>query len=280
MRPAMNVRPRAPTHEPRTAIDVPTGLGLSKSEGRRTSPIAGCRSRHWPDVRRFPVISWCVGPWSTTSRPGRRSRSRPTRTGGRRRVVLAHAETECPVPLLGTRSDELDEQPTTDACAPTRCDDSDRQLRDALINEAMAVVRVRERPEPRCADRPVVFSDDAVVTGSRPPGEVHGVAGIGEHLVAGRCRLVGTPDRGLAEHRRKERHVASTGAAVPNVSRADIGIAISHGASLPDRYPGTTPDNASHHVPDRRFSGVPDPASRDATWRPCWEPSYLRPTLI
>ena len=137
---------------------------------------------------------------------------------------------------------------------PTGRDDRDRQLRHILSDEAMAMSRRRERSKPRRTHWSVAFSDQSMVAGPRPPGELHHVAGIGNHLVTGRCRLVRTPDRSLAQHRSEKGQVAGTRRAAPNVALTLVDIANSHRARLPDRYPATTPSNADSRVLDRRFA--------------------------
>ena len=93
----------------------------------------------------------------------------------------------------------------------------DRQFRDILGDEAVAVARLGVGPVPRRAERSILFGDEPVVAVPRPSGEVRRVARIGEHLVGSRCRLVGTPDCGLAQHRRQKGEVLGPGRATPNV---------------------------------------------------------------
>ena len=136
---------------------------------------------------------------------------------GARWIVFGHAETQSRVSLTNTRVDEVDEEPTTNPLVPTGRDDCDRQFGDILGDEAKAMARLSERPKPSRTHRSVLFGNQSVVTLPRPSSEVQRVAGIGEHLVRGRCRLVGAPDCGLAKHRREKGEVLSPGPATPNV---------------------------------------------------------------
>src|SRR4051812_1678664 len=79
------------------------------------------------------------------------------------------------------------------------------------------MARLGERPIPSPAHRSVLFGNQSIVTLPRPSSEVRRVARIGEHLVSGRCRLVGAPDGGLAKHGREKGEVLSRGRASPNV---------------------------------------------------------------
>ena len=134
-----------------------------------------------------------------------------------RRILFAHAETQSRVSLSNAGVDEVDEEPATDPLVPTRRDDCDRQFGDILSDEAIAMARLGVRPIPSRAHRSVLFGNESIVALPRPSSEVHRVARIGEHLVGGRCRLVGTPDGGLAKHRREKGEVLSPGRATPNV---------------------------------------------------------------
>jgi hypothetical protein len=134
-----------------------------------------------------------------------------------RRILFGDAETQSRVSLTHTGVDEIDEEPTADPLVPTGRDDCDRQFGDILSDEAKAVARLGERPIPSRAHRAVLFGNQSMVTLPRPSGEVPRVAGIGEHLVSGRCRLVGSPDCGLAKHRCEKGEVLRPGRATPNV---------------------------------------------------------------
>ena len=158
-----------------------------------------------------------------------------------RRIFAVDAETQSRVTLSNAGLDEVDEKPTTNPLVPTRHDYRDRQFRDILGDEAVAVDRLGIGPIPGCTHRPVLFGNESVVAFPRPSSEVHRVARIGEHLVGGRCRLVGTPDRGLAKHRRQKREVLRGGRATPNVchlaqssSNLQAGWSRDHGSS-PDQ---------------------------------------------
>jgi hypothetical protein len=134
-----------------------------------------------------------------------------------RRIPFGHAETESRVSLANTGVDEVDEEPPANSLVSTGRDDCDRQFGDTFGDEAKAMARLGERPIPSRAHRSVLFGNQSIVTVPRPSGEVQRVAGIGEHLVSGRCRLVGAPDCGLAEHGCEKGEVLGLGRATPNV---------------------------------------------------------------
>lgn len=135
-----------------------------------------------------------------------------------RRIGFGDAETERWISLGNAGLDEVDEEPSSDPFVPTGRDDCDRQFRDILSDEADPVGHLGEAPIPSRAHRSVLFGNQPIVAWHRPSSEVHRVARIGQHLVTARCRLVGTPDCGLARHRCENGEVLRTGRPIPNVS--------------------------------------------------------------
>ena len=134
-----------------------------------------------------------------------------------RGVIASDAETQRSASLSNAGLDEVNEESSSDPLMPPGRDDRDRKFRDIFSDEAMAMARLSEGPIPRCAHRSLLFGNQSVVALPRPSNEVLRVTPIGEHLVSGRCRLVGAPDGGLAQHRREKREVLSRGSANPNV---------------------------------------------------------------
>lgn len=133
-------------------------------------------------------------------------------------IVTVDAEADGSVSLSDAGLDEVSEEPPSNTFVPSSRDDRDREFGDILGYEAMTMATLSERSIPRCAQRPLLFGDESVVTLPRPPDEVHRVARIGEDLLTGRSGLVGTPNGGLAEHRREKRKVLTRCRANPNVS--------------------------------------------------------------
>ena len=151
-------------------------------------------------------------------------------------ILFADAETHGWVSLSNARLDEVNEEPSSNPLVPTGRDDCDRQFGDTLSDEAIAMARLGERPIPSCADRPVLFGNQSIVALPRPSSEVRRVARIGEHLLSVRCRLVGAPDCGLAQHPREKGEVPSPGRATPNVfhlgqSSSSASCVSDHGAT-------------------------------------------------
>ena len=136
------------------------------------------------------------------------------------RVTVVDAETEGPVSLSNARLDEVDEEPSSDPLVPTGRDDCDRQLRDILRDEAIAVARLGVGPIPSRTQRFILNGDESVVAFPRPSSELHRIARIGEHFVTARRGLVGSPDCGLAEHRRQKGEVLSPRRATSNLLHA------------------------------------------------------------
>lgn len=134
-----------------------------------------------------------------------------------RRIAAVDAEAQSRVTLRNAGLDQVDEKPTTNPLVPTRHEYGDRQFRDIFRDEAIAMTHLGVGPIPSRAQRSVLFGNESMVALPRPSGEVHRVARIGKHLVGGRGRLVGTPDCGLAKHRRQKSEVLSPGRATPNV---------------------------------------------------------------
>ncbi len=136
-------------------------------------------------------------------------------------VVVVHAEAQRRMPLSNAGLDEPDEEPSSDPLVTTRRDDSDRQLGDVLSNEAIAMVHLGVGPKPSRAQRSALFGNQSVVALPRPPNEVHRVPRIGHHLASGRRRLVRSPDRRLAEHRRQEGEVLGPSRTTPHPAHLD-----------------------------------------------------------
>src|SRR5580765_5250003 len=74
-------------------------------------------------------------------------------------ILLADAETYSWVSLSNARLYEVGEELSSNPLVSTGRDDCDRQFRDALSDEAIAMARLSEQPIPRCADRPVLFGN-------------------------------------------------------------------------------------------------------------------------
>jgi hypothetical protein len=132
-----------------------------------------------------------------------------------RRIGFGDAETDRWVSLGNAGLDEVDEEPSSDPFVPTGRDDCDRQFRDVLSDEAIAVGHLAEDPIPSRADRFVLFGNQSIVASHRPSSEVPRVAWIGEHLVTTHWR---PPRCGLAKHRREKGEVLRSGRATSNVS--------------------------------------------------------------
>jgi hypothetical protein len=152
------------------------------------------------------------------------------------RVVLAHAETQLPVPVGGVHSDELEEQPTADPLAPPRGDDG--------IDSSGTSSATKPWPSP-CRSgttlRRPVHRVQRSNRGRRTVAIQRGRRRSGDRQPPRRRRgrLVGAPDRSLAENLREERHINSTGGAVPNVLRA-----------LSPSSPSTTPPDCPARCPE------------------------------
>jgi len=150
-----------------------------------------------------------------------------------RRVGFGDAETDRWVSLGNAGLDEVDEEPSSDPFVPTGRDDCDRQFRDILGDEAIAVGHLGEDPIPSRANRSPLFGNQSIVASHRPSSEVHRVARIGEHLVTTRW---GQTRCGLAKHRREKGEVLRPGRATPNVSH----LAQSSSPAMPPSRPNST----------------------------------------
>jgi len=140
---------------------------------------------------------------------------------GARRILTGDTETDRLVSLSNAGRDELGKESSSDPLVPATGNDCYRQFGNVFGDEPMAMDRLGERPIPRRTNGSVVLGNQSVVAGPRPTGQVHRVTRIGERLVAGRCRLVGAPDRGFAEHRREKAEVFGRCRANSNVVHMD-----------------------------------------------------------
>jgi hypothetical protein len=131
------------------------------------------------------------------------------------RIGFGDAKTDRWVSLGNTGLDEVDEEPSSDPFVPTGRDDCDRQFRDILSDEAIAVGRLGEDPIPSRANRSALFGNQSIVASHWPSREVHRVARIGEHLVTTQW---GQPRCSLAKHRCEKGEVLRPGRATPKVS--------------------------------------------------------------
>jgi hypothetical protein len=80
-----------------------------------------------------------------------------------RRIGFGNAETQRWVSLGNAGPDEVDEEPSSDPLVPTGGDDSDRQFRDVLSDESIAVGHLGEDPIPSRANRSFLFISTAVL---------------------------------------------------------------------------------------------------------------------
>lgn len=154
-------------------------------------------------------------------------------------IVLRDTETDGCIPLGKAGVDELNKEPSSYSLVPTRRDDRDRQLGDILGDEAIAMARLGVRAIPGRAHRPVLLGNYPAVAEPRPSLEVHRITRGVHHLLSARRRLVWPPNCSLAEHRREERIVISSGRSAPNVL---------HAAQFTTPRDSALPDEREHDI--------------------------------